>query len=138
MEIQDLDDVLREEPYPLQNLLGYEMTGWKDGWSRFNQPIIPQLTNRHGIVHGGVYSVLLDSVMGHAGCYTGDPEQRVMAITLSLNVNFLSRPKGKVLIAEGWRTGGGKSSFFTEGKIHDETGELIATGTAVFRYRKGG
>lgn len=137
MKMDDLDDALREELYPFQELLGYEMTGWTDGWSRFNQPVIPQLTNRHGIVHGGVYSVLLDTVMAHAGCYTGDAESRVMAITLSMNVSFLSRPKGKMLVAEGWRTGGGKSSFFAEGKIHDETGELIATGTGVFRYRKG-
>jgi acyl-coenzyme A thioesterase PaaI-like protein len=75
--------------------------------------------------------------MGYAGCFTGDPEIRQMALTLSLNVNYLSRPKGTRLIASARKTGGGKSTFFAEGEVRDELGELIATATGVFRYRKG-
>jgi len=47
----------------------------------------------------------------------------------------LSQAKGQLLIGQGRRTGGGRKTYFAEGKITDETGELIATGTGVFRYR---
>ena len=133
----DLDPVLVEAPYPFQEMVGFRITGWRDGWARFELPLGPGLMNRYGIPHGGVYAVLLDTVMGFSGSWTGDPERRQMAMTLSLTTNFLSRPEGDLLIGEGRRTGGGRSSFFAEGTIHDYAGTLVTTGTGVFRYRKG-
>ena len=132
-----MTDLPAENLYPFQQHLGFRMTGWDTDWSRFELPLAEFLGNRYGIPHGGVHASLLDTVMGFAGCHTGDPERRVMAMTLSLNVQFLSRPKGELLIAEGRRTGGGRSSFFAEGIVRDDTGEVVATGTGVFRYRKG-
>ncbi|PTW54349.1 uncharacterized protein (TIGR00369 family) [Breoghania corrubedonensis] len=137
--MDSLTDIpLIEEPaYPFQQLLGFGMTGWKENWARFELPLRETFNNRHGIPHGGIYAAMLDTVMGYAGCYTGDLEKRRTAITLSLTTNYLSRPKGSILIAEGWRTGGGNSTYFAEGRISDETGEILAQGNAVFRYRKG-
>jgi uncharacterized protein (TIGR00369 family) len=132
-----MDARLIEEPYPFQSHLGFEMVAWEPDYARFEQPVTDVLANRHGNLHGGVYAALLDTVMGYAGCYTGDPERRQMALTLSLTVNFLSRPKGRRLIAEGRRTGGGRRSFFAEAEARDETGERLATATGVFRYRDG-
>jgi len=134
----DFDQGLIEEPYALQAHLGYQMTGWRQDWAQVELPLGPHLMNRYGLPHGGIHATLLDTVMGYAGCYTGDAQQKRFVMTLSLTTQFLSRPKGKVLIAEGWKTGGGKSTMFAEGVVRDETGEKIATGTAVFRYRKGG
>jgi len=74
--------------------------------------------------------------MGFAGCYTGDPERRQMALTLSLTVNFLGQARGDRLSAEARRTGGGKSTYFAEADVRDATGALVATGTGVFRYRR--
>ncbi|MBF9043805.1 hotdog fold thioesterase [Rhodobacterales bacterium HKCCE4037] len=132
-----MDPELREEPYPLESHLGYTLTEWSEGRAVVEQPLLPHLANRQGLPHGGVHATLLDTAMGYAGCYTGDPARKQMALTLSLNVNFLSRPKGTRLIVEARQTGGGKSTYFAEGEVRDETGELIATGTGVFRYRKG-
>ncbi|SPF77849.1 PaaI family thioesterase [Pseudoprimorskyibacter insulae] len=131
----DLDPALKETPYPYQSHLGMEMTGWKQDWSRFETPVAEHLLNRHANVHGGAYASILDTVMGYAGCWTGDPDQRQLCLTLSLTVQFISRPKGEVLIGEGLRTGGGRGTFFAEGQITDETGELVAKGTGVFKYR---
>lgn len=129
-------DLLIVEPdYPFQQHMGFRMLGWKEGWSRFELPLGTHLLNRHGIPHGGVYATMLDTVMGYSGSYTGDLARRRRAMTLSLNTCFLSRPTGQVILAEGWRTGGGRSTFFAEGRILDEDGTVLATGTAVFRYR---
>lgn len=130
-----LDPRLKEEPYPFQTVLGFAVTDWSDGYCRIEQPIAPHINNRNGIPHGGMHATLLDTAMGYAICYTGDPDNRQTGMTLSLNVQYLSVAAGTVLIAEGRRTGGGRTNVFTEGEIRDETGNLIATATAVFRLR---
>ena len=131
------DPSLSEGPYPLMAHLGFSMVDWQEDFSRFELPLEPFLMNRYGIPHGGVYAMLLDTVMGYSGCYTGSADSKRMAMTLSLNINYLSRPKGTMWIGDGRRTGGGRKTFFTEGTVTDETGEKIATATGVFRYRSG-
>ena len=137
-DLSYVDPRLIEDPYPFQELLGFRLTHWAEGLARFELPLTEKLTNRHGIPHGGVYASLLDTVMGYCGSYTGDPERRQMCMTLSLTTNFLGRPTGPVMFGEGRRTGGGRSTYYAEGKLWDESGTLCATGIGTFRYRKGG
>lgn len=127
---------LIEPPYPFQRLLGFEITDWTEGRCRLQQPMRPEIGNRFGIPHGGVHASLLDTVMGFSGCYTGSASDIQQAMTLSLTISYLSQPRGKWLIAEGWRIGGGKSTFFAESKLSDEDGNLIAKGSGTFRYRR--
>lgn len=125
-----------EPPSGLQTHLGYELTSWEADFARIELPLGPNLMNRQGLPHGGIHATLLDTAMGFAGCFTGDPERRQMALTLSLTVNFLGQAQGSRLITEARRTGGGKSTYFAEAEVRDDTGALIATGTGVFRYRR--
>lgn len=131
-----IDPALLEEPSALQTHLGYRLTEWRTDFARVELPLTPVLMNRQGLPHGGMHATLLDTAMGFAGCYTGDPERAQMALTLSLTVNYLGQARGALLIAEARRTGGGKSTYFAEATVRDETGSLIATGTGVFRYRR--
>ncbi|QIE46069.1 PaaI family thioesterase [Pseudohalocynthiibacter aestuariivivens] len=133
-----LDPKLIEPNYPLQTHLGMRMTAWRQDYARIEIPIADTLMNRQGLPHGGIHATLLDSAMGYAGCYTGDPDRKQMALTLSLTVNYLAQAAGEVLIAEGWRTGGGRKTYFAEGRVTDHTGTVIATATGVFRYRNSG
>ena len=112
---------------------------WSEGEARVEQPMLTHLENRLGLPHGGIYATLLDTAMGYAGCFTGDPNRKQMALTLSLNVNYVSRPSEMCtrLIATARKTGGGQSTYFAEGEVCDEAGEVFATATGVFRYRKG-
>lgn len=130
-----MDPKLKEDPYPFQAHVGFEITEWSEGYCRVEQPMVPHIGNRYGIPHGGVHATLLDTAMGYAICFTGDPDDRQLAMTLNLNVQYLGVAKGQRLIAEGRRTGGGRSTVFAEGEIKDENGNLIATATAVFRLR---
>ncbi len=132
--MSDLTDLL-EPPYPLQAHLGFEITAWRADHCTLRLPLEPFLMNRYGIPHGGIYATLIDTAMGFAGCYTGDRDDPQLAMTLSLNVNFLAPARGRLLLAEGRRTGGGRSSFFAEARVTDDAGTLCATGTGVFRYR---
>ncbi|MGX0976016.1 uncharacterized protein (TIGR00369 family) [Roseovarius sp. MBR-51] len=133
---QDIDPNLLEPPSALQTHLGYRLIAWSKDFARLELPLEPYLMNRQGLPHGGIHATMLDTAMGFAGCYTGDPEQQQMALTLSLTVNYLGQATGTRLIAEARRTGGGKSTYFAQGTVRDETGALIATGTGVFRYRR--
>ncbi|MFT4783920.1 MAG: hypothetical protein ACI9IV_001662 [Paracoccaceae bacterium] len=130
-----LDPELIEAPYALQSHLGFRMVAWSEGHARFELPLQPFLMNRYGIPHGGIYATLIDTVMGYSGCFTGDPDRKQYAMTLSLTTNFLSRPKGDCLICEARLIGGGRRTFFSEAEITDPTGEKIATGSGTFRYR---
>ncbi len=135
--MSDLRPDLREAPYPLEAHLGYTLTLWEEDRAVVEIPLRPHLSNRQGLPHGGIHATLMDTAMGYAGCYTGDATAPKMALTLSLTVNFLSRPKGTRLVAEARRVGGGKSTFYAEAEVRDDLDELIATGTGVFRYRRG-
>jgi len=126
---------LIEAPYALQRHLGFDITEWSEDFARVELPMLPHLMNRYGIPHGGVYATLLDTAMGFCGCFTGDADHKRLAMTLSLNVNYEGQAKGKHLICEGKRTGGGAKTFFASGLITDELGTRIASGTGVFRVR---
>lgn len=131
----DLDPRLIERAYPLQNHLGMEMTAWSDGAATVELPIRDFIANRQGLPHGGIHATLLDSAMGYAGCYTGDPDRKQNALTLSMTVNYVGQARGTRLIAEARKTGGGNKTYFAEGSCYDDLGNLLATATGVFRYR---
>ena len=101
-----MDERFREDAYAYLQHLGIWMVEWREDYARFELPIAPHLGNRHGNPHGGAHASLIDTVMGYAGCWTGAPGVVQHALTLSLNVQYLSRPRGEVMIGEGWRTGG--------------------------------
>ncbi|SEP84624.1 PaaI family thioesterase [Thalassovita taeanensis] len=126
---------LIEASYALQIHLGFEVKGWSTDYARVEQPLHPFLMNRNGIPHGGIYATLLDTAMGFAGCYTGDRDNPRTCLTLTLNVNYLAQAKGKLLITEAFRTGGGRKIYFAEGLVTDELGTKIASATGAFRYR---
>lgn len=130
-----MDERFREPANSFSKHLGIEMVDWRDGYARFELGIRDVHLNRHETLHGGVHATLLDTAMGYAGCWTGDPALRQMALTLSMTVQYLSRPRGQRLIAEGWKTGGGRKTYFARAEVADDTGETIATATGVFRYR---
>ena len=126
---------LIEPPYPFQETLGFAITEWSEGNCTLTQPLLGHLGNRYGILHGGVHATLLDTAMGFAVSYTGDPENKQLVMTLSLNVSYLGVASGEKVIATGRKTGGGRSTAFAEGEIRDTEGNLLATATGVFRYR---
>lgn len=122
-----------EGPYPFQAHLGFELADWSDGFALLHQQVLPHLGNRHGIPHGGAIATLLDTCMGYAGCWTGD-ETRQLCLTLSMTVNYIGQARGKMLFAEGRKTGGGRRTFFAQGVVTDDAGVKIATATGAFRY----
>ncbi|MEM6496638.1 MAG: PaaI family thioesterase [Pseudomonadota bacterium] len=92
-----------------------------------------QFMNRGGSVHGGIYCLLMDTAGGYAGVYSEDPNNLHSFITVSLSTNFVGSPDGARLFATGRLRGGGRSTFFSDIDVKDETGKLLATGSGAFR-----
>ncbi|WP_281967250.1 PaaI family thioesterase [Roseovarius nanhaiticus] len=132
-----LSPSLFEPPSGLQTHLGFELTEWSRDHARVELDFAPHLHNRQGLLHGGIHALMLDTAMGYAGCYTGDPERKQDALTLSLTVNYIGQLQGKRIIATAKRTGGGRRTYFAEATVTDETGAIAASATGVFRYRSG-
>ena len=127
-------DPVTAEPYELQETLGYRITAWEKDYARVEMELRNLHLNRNRLPHGGIYSLLLDCACAFCGTCPGEDEVYRPAVTLSLTVSFIGTPKGKHLIAEGRKTGGGKTNFFSEAALRDDLGNLVSSATATLRY----
>ena len=121
-----------------QETVGYEITEWREGLARARLTVTEKHGNMSGNTHGGVYLTLMDAVGAFAGSYCPETGKRRRTMTLSMTTNFVGRPEGDTVIATGTLIGGGRSLFFSEIKVTDTEGNLVATGSGTYRYRSGG
>jgi len=127
-----------EPPGGFAQLVGYRLAKWEQDYAEVILNLEPKHLNRSGVLHGGVIATLIDTTCGFVGCYCAVPGRVRRAVTLSMTTNFLGQaPAGDTLTAKARRTGGGTSIFFTHCDLVDGKGRLIATGQAVYKYRKG-
>ncbi len=132
------DPLEAEAPYPYQELLGFRIVDWRQDYAKVELDVADRHYNRHGLPHGGVHASLLDTAFGFASCWCPYPGRVRRAMTLSLNMNYVGQLRGSKMIAEARVTGGGRSNFFAEGEIRDDTGALLATGSGALRWRGNG
>jgi uncharacterized protein (TIGR00369 family) len=117
-----------------QKLVGYVIdVGGKDGSARCWLDIGPQHLNRHGVLHGGISTMLLDSACGATGSLTVDAAGRAPYLTVSLTTQFVAPVSGGRVTATAQITGGGRSLKYISGVLADESGRVIATATGVFK-----
>jgi uncharacterized protein (TIGR00369 family) len=130
-----LPDGVIENETGAQRLVGYVLdVGRGDGRARCHLDIGAQHTNRHGVLHGGFCSVMLDNAMGATASLSLDPTGRRPFMTLSLTTQFLAPAHaGTRVTATGGILGGGRSTLFIEGELVDAEGRLIATAQGVFK-----
>ncbi len=124
-----------QQTSPIVALIGHRVVAVEPGSARVELDVRDAHCNRGGGVHGGIYCVLMDTVGGFAGIHTTNREEMKTFITLTLTTNFLGQPRGKTMIATGRLRAGGRSTFFSDMEIHDEVGNLLATGSGTFKYR---
>lgn len=118
-----------------QTTLGYLLEiGHDDGGARCHLDVVHAHTNRHGVLHGGITTTVLDNAMGATSSLTVDDTGRTPFQTISMTTQFLAPAfLGKRVTAVARVTGGGRSLLFLAADLHDEDGRLIATATGVFK-----
>ena len=93
----------------------------------------PEHLNRHGVLHGGLSTTLLDCAFGTTASLTVDASGKAPFLTISLTTNYVGAGRPGRVTATGRVTGGGRSLLYLAGELVHEDGTLIATGTGVFK-----
>ncbi|RPH41160.1 MAG: hydroxyphenylacetyl-CoA thioesterase PaaI [Burkholderiales bacterium] len=102
--------------------LGMELLEVRAGYARIRMPIRRDMTNGHGICHGGYMFLLADSTFAFA---CNSHNQR--AVAASAEIHFIaSAHEGDVLTAEGVEQHLAGRSGVYDMRVTDQTGRLIA------------
>jgi acyl-CoA thioesterase len=114
--------------------LGAEVEMVAPGHSRVSLTVTEQMTNFHGITHGGVIFALGDMAFAAAGNSRGQ-----VAVALNVNIHFLNPSKaGDRLVAEARESHlGGRTGLYEITVTEEKSGTLIARSQdLVYRKKK--
>lgn len=117
-----------------QRLVGYvhDLRNGAEGPAICWLDVQDQHLNRSGVLHGGLITMLLDNASGAACSLRIDPVRFIPVLTVSLTVQFLAPGRKGRVTAEG-RVLRGRSTFFTEARLTQDDGTLLATATGIFK-----
>ncbi len=73
---------------------GIELTAWDDGFGALRVDLVVDHLNPMQLVHGGLYTSMLDVALAMTGSYRPAPEPLFPGLTLSLTHNFLPPQPG--------------------------------------------
>ncbi len=83
----------------IMHLLGAEMREVEAGRVLIALPFKPELSQQHGLFHGGVTATIADSAGGYAGFTLFGPTDSVL--TVEFKLNLIAPADGECLFAEG-------------------------------------
>lgn len=115
---------------PYAHLLGIELDEVSNGTAKLGFDIREDLTQNHGVVHGGAIASLIDSATAFAIISLLAPKEKVT--TVDLTISFL-RPltKGRVAaVAKVVRAG--RRVFVVSAQVMDSDGNLAATALSTY------
>ena len=92
--------------------------------------------NPAGTVQGGFLTAMLDDTMGPALAATLDPG--LFAATLELKVSFLRPAMPGRLVGRGRIVHSGSTIAFLSGELRDDSGRVVAVGSATARIMRAG
>ena len=112
---------------PLGDALGIISESQEPGRARMRLTVDPAWHNPNGVLHGGVIYTMVDTSMGIA-VERGLPDGE-HCTTIEVKVNYLAAVREGTLVVETEVVKQGRNIAFTESKVTDETGRLVATGS---------
>lgn len=114
----------------IMDFWGIEMELQSNGHMLGRMPITPQALNPLGIVHGGITFTLADTAMGVAVWeqYHGTRA----SVTVETKITYLAPGRGRQLIADVTVLRAGQTLAYTECRIQNDEGRLIATATGTY------
>ncbi|MDA3040529.1 MAG: PaaI family thioesterase [Actinomycetota bacterium] len=92
---------------------------------------LPEMCHSGGVAQGGFVTGWIDSAMAHA-CIARFTEA-YWAATLEVKVSFFGPTMPGPVRAEGWIERAGKQTVFTEGRLLDEAGRVLAKASSTIR-----
>ncbi|MCF8144981.1 MAG: PaaI family thioesterase [Deltaproteobacteria bacterium] len=113
---------------PYFSLLSMEIITLGPGTSLLKIDVQEKHLQPYGIVHGGVYSSMIDAA-GFWASYT-EIEDPLALTTVEMKLNYLAPAAGGIFTARGKVIKTGKTICLAEAAILDEKKRLLAHGTA--------
>ena len=120
---------------PYFSLISMEIKDLEVGHSRLEVLLEKKHHHPFGMVHGGVFSSLIDAA-AYWALYPEVDEGKWMA-TVEMKLNLLAPAHSGKLIAEGRRIKFGQTLGLGEATVKDEGGKLLAHGTGTFMIVPG-
>ncbi len=121
---------------PLVDLLGIVSEAGEPGRARLRLTIDPAWHNPNGVLHGGVIYTMVDTGMGTA--VSSALAEGESCATIDVNIRYLTSVRQGTLVAEAEVMKLGRNIAFTEAKVTDDRGRLVATASgSMFIIRPG-
>jgi uncharacterized protein (TIGR00369 family) len=122
------------ETMPFARHLGLQFEDAGDGWARIRMRYQDENSTAMKALHGGAISSLIDTTGAMAAWTTAEiATPKYFGSTVGINVNYLSGAIGEDIIAEGRILKRGKEIIYTDVRVTNEQGKLLAQGSVTYR-----
>lgn len=120
----------RRRPAPMEDMLGIALVEIEEGRAVFEGTPGPHILNPMGIAHGGYAASLLDSACGIAVLSTLAEGQKFSTLELKVAYHKAIDPQTGLVRAEGKVLTRGRRIAYTEARLLDAQGQLLASATS--------
>ncbi len=119
---------------PFMQHLGMEFVEAGEGWAKLRMRYRDENSTAFKALHGGAISSLIDTTGAMAAWTTAEiATPKYFGSTVGINVNYLSAAIGEDVFAEGRVLKRGKEIIYTDVRVTNAAGKLLAQGTVVYR-----
>jgi uncharacterized protein (TIGR00369 family) len=122
------------ETMPFAAHLGMQFEDAGEGWARLRMRYQDENSTAMKALHGGAISALIDTTGAMAAWTTAEiATPKYFGSTVGINVNYLSGAIGEDIIAEGRILKRGKEIIYTDVRVTNTAGKLLAQGSVTYR-----
>jgi uncharacterized protein (TIGR00369 family) len=122
------------EMTPFMKHLRMEFLEAGDGWAKLAMRYQDENSTAMKALHGGAISSLIDTTGAMAAWTTAEiATPKYFGSTVGINVNYLSGAIGEDVFAEGRVLKRGKEIIYSDVRVTNGAGKLLAQGTVTYR-----
>jgi uncharacterized protein (TIGR00369 family) len=125
--IKRVSEMVSTSPY--FELLSMKLVEAGVGYSSVEIDLAQKHLQPFGMVHGGVFSSIIDAAAFWA-VYLGIEDEAAGMTTVDLKLNYLAPAASGKLIARGSQIKLGRTLGYAEAEVLDEAGKILAHGTS--------
>ena len=124
---------------PYMKHLGMEFIEGREGYAKLRLRFQKENTTAGDALHGGAIASLIDTTGAMAAWTTAEIlSPRYFGSTVGVNVNYLSGVIGEDVFAEGQVLKRGKEIIYSDVRVTNADGKLLAQGAVVYRIIERG
>jgi uncharacterized protein (TIGR00369 family) len=127
-QVERISNALDSVPYA--KLLGISLTQIDSGTATLKMPVRKQLTQNHGVVHGGAMASLIDSATAFAIISLLEPQEKVT--TVDLTISYLRPVTKGTLNCAAKVVRSGRRLLVVSAEVFDDAQKLVATALSTY------